>query len=59
MAYVYLHIYVYKHIYICIYIYTCIYIYIYTTMRRKAKTTCNCQAQVKRPATKDYDDMKQ
>ena len=35
-----------------------IYIYIYTTMRRKAKTTCNGQAQVKRPATKGYDDMK-
>ena len=46
--------------YICIYIYTCvyIYIYIYTTMRKKADTTCNGQAQVKRPATKGYDNMK-
>ena len=60
MAYVYLHIYVYKHIYIYMYIHihVHIYIYIYTTMRRKAKTTCNGQAQVKRPATKGYDDMK-
>ena len=33
--------------------------YIYTTMRKKADTTCNGQAQVKRPVTKSYDDMKQ
>ena len=47
--------------YICIYIYTCvyIYIYIYTIMRRKAETTCNGQAQVKRPVTKGHDGMKQ
>ena len=47
--------------YICIYIYTCvyIYIYIYTTMRKKADKTCNGQAQVERPVTKSYDDMKQ
>ena len=28
-------------------------------MKRKADTTCNGQAQVKRPVTKSYDDMKQ
>ena len=28
-------------------------------MRKKADTTCNGQAQVKRPVTKSYDDMKQ
>ena len=43
--------------YICIYIYTCV--YICTSMRRKPKTTCNGQAQVKRPVTKGHDGMKQ
>ena len=49
--------YMYINIHVRIDIY--IYIYIYTTMRRKAQTTCNGQAQVKRPVTKGYDDMKQ
>ena len=50
-----------KYIYIYVYTYTraYIYIYIYTTMRRKADTTCNGQAQVKRPVTKGHDGMKQ
>ena len=59
MAYVYLHIYVCKQIYMYIHIHVRTYIYIYTSMRRKPKTTCNGQAQVKRPVTKGHDGMKQ
>ena len=64
-------IYTYTDVCVSEYIYMSIGIYIYTHIhvsqiytyihysRRRAKTTFNGQAQVKRPATKGDDDMKQ